>query len=997
MLAASGGSSVAEPPSPERLWEKIRTTRLETDRAVEVHALTLNTGMALFKIEQGILFPASPIGDRTVEMVFKGSATLVLEPPDDVEAGQLELFTDSPVIEERVEEAVLAVNLDAAADAIFSRPPVADLDAATRGRAEELFEQWLKRPERRLFGVESAIFQDALGDPLVEGYFAGWFRGEELEELLYLVDPSAPEQVTLGRFTALEASDKEQRKLNRRLHREQRKGRMIGVSVENFGIWDTWLSTSHRGRDGNPRPGTQAFEPLHYELDLVLAEPRFELQGRARLHLQALSSLSRTVRLELHSDLRVKGASLEGEPLFFRQAPAVELADPTAEVLVVLPRTPQEGEDLVLEIEYSGQLIDKVTSQSFALRSTTHWYPHAGTVDRATYDVTLHWPPKLDLVAAGTLVDSGTDGARRRFERRQIDRPTFAFGFEVGRFDTLKHQAGDVEVTLACDAAGSRLLDKRSREQLLATVVDALDFLEETFGPYPLEELVVVTAPRLFSQSLLGFVTLSTPAMSDTSWVTWLMGFEDRRTVIAHEIAHQWWGHVVSWESYRDQWISEAMANYAAVLYARHRLEARHGIGPTLGWQFELTRTIEDGRPVESLGPLVLGQRLASSLSAGAYQSIVYKKGAVVLDMLARGYGEQEFLAILRRMVQAVSFRRISTPIFFDLIGHISGRELDTFSQQFVYGTGLPKVFYSYNFSRQADQWQVDMVARQRPPYRYSYRALERSDGSLDVARQRLDQSEIEQSTLYVPFQIAVYKPDVRQNKDERELGLDPRVSGNARVGGRVTLEGAVSELTFAIDHEPKELFLDPGGEVFGIFYNEHRHPKRMLLYRGFDEAAAGRLDEAEALYRQALAAELATGPAYGAAAKAKDLEATARLLDTRIRLQLVRVYLDAGRPGDARRAFDRLDRQATKSLRQTLGVEIRNLEARLAIREGNPEGAYRMLRKPVLKVGVYGDAEGLLLLAIAARDSGHMKDYETALEAAVEKGADVAALRLKT
>ncbi len=50
--------------------------------------------------------------------------------------------------------------------------------------------------------------------------------------------------------------------------------------------------------------------------------------------------------------------------------------------------------------------------------------------------------------------------------------------------------------------------------------------------------------------------------------------------------------------------------------------------------------------------------------------------------MLARGYGEQDFLAILRRMVQAVSFRRISTPIFFDLIEHISGRDLDAFSQR---------------------------------------------------------------------------------------------------------------------------------------------------------------------------------------------------------------------------------------------------------------------------------------------------------------------------
>ncbi len=997
VLPALGKPALADsaPPSPETLWEKIRATRLELDRAVEIRGLVLNTGMALFKIEHGILFPATPVGERTVEMVFQGSAKLVLKPPDEIEAGQLELFTGSPVIEERVEEAVLAINLNAAADAIFGRPPVAELDAGTRGRAQEIFEQWLQRPERRLFGVESAIFQDALGDPLVEGYFAGWFRGEELEEMLYLVDPNAPEQVTLGRFTTLDASNKEQRKLSRALHRQQRKGRLIGVSVADFGLWDTWLSASHRDQDGSARPGAQAFEPRHYELDLALTEPRFELEGRARLHLRALSSLSRIVRLELHSDLQVRRASIDGaESLFFRQSPAVEVTDPTAEVLVVLPRTPQQGEDLVLEIEYSGQLIDKIASKSFALRSTTHWYPHAGTVDRATYDVTLHWPAKLDLVAAGRLLDSGTDGAGRRFERRRLEHPTLAFGFEVGRFHTLKRQAGDVEVTLACDAAGSRLLDKKSREELLATVVDSLDYLEQTFGPYPLDQLVVVTAPRLFSQSLLGFVTLSSPAMSDASWLTWLMGFEDRRTVVAHELAHQWWGHVVSWHSYRDQWISEAMANYAAVLYARHRLEARHGIGPTMGWQWELTRTVEDGRRVESLGPLVLGQRLASSISADAYDSIVYKKGAVVLDMLAHGYGEDDFLEILRHLVQAVSFRQISTPVFFDLIERISGRDLGAFAQQFVYGTGLPNVFYSYTFARQADKWQVEMVARQLPPYRYSSRVEERPDGTMDVSRQRLDQTGIDQSTLYVPFQIAVYKPDVRQNEDERKLGLDPKVSGNARVSGRVTLSGAATELSFAIDHEPKELFLDPGGEVFGRFYNEHRHPKRMLFYQGLDEAAAGRHDQSEALYRRALTAEVATGPSYGTAAKRKQLEAEGRWLDARTRLQLVRLYLDAGRTGDARTAFDRLDRQATKSLRQSLGVEIRNLEARLAIREGDSEAAYRMLRKPVLKRGAYGGTEGLLLLAVAARDAGHTEDYETALEAAVEKGADVVALR---
>ena len=300
--------------------------------------------MALFKIEHGVFFPVTPVGGHTVEMVFQGSAKLILEPPDEIEAGQLDLFTGSPALDERVKEAVLVINLDAAADAIFSRPKIADLDPGTRQRAEALYEQWRKRPERGLLGVEAAIFRDALGDPLIEGYFAGWLRSENLEELLYVVDPTATEQVTLGRFTVLDATEKQERKLARRMHRQQRKGRLIGLSVEDLGLWDTWLSTPHRSQDGAPRPGTMAFEPRHYELDLVLTEPRFELRGRARLHLRPLSNLARVVKLSIHSDLQVERVSGPTDSsLFFHQA--------GGEILVVLPEPPARDQELVLEIE----------------------------------------------------------------------------------------------------------------------------------------------------------------------------------------------------------------------------------------------------------------------------------------------------------------------------------------------------------------------------------------------------------------------------------------------------------------------------------------------------------------------------------------------------------------------------------------------------------------------------------------------------------------------
>ncbi|MCP4656586.1 MAG: M1 family metallopeptidase, partial [bacterium] len=430
---------------------------------------------------------------------------------------------------------------------------------------QEIFRGWQERPERRLLGVETAILGDALGDPFYGSYFAGWFRGEELGEFLYLFEPEAREQITLGQFVTLDATAKEKRKLARQLDRAQRKGRLIGLSVEDLGQWDTWLSASLTDKDGKPTPAARAFEPQRYVLDLSLSDSKLELQGRARLDLRAVSSVGRVVKLDIHPDLAVQRVRTEdGRELFFHQS--------RGDILVVLPQAPEQNETLAIELEYSGHLIDK-DSKTWTLRSTTHWYPHAGTFDLATYDVTFHWPEKMDLMAGGQRVDGGVEDGGRRFERRRLDHPTFGFSFEVGKFRTLTGTAGHVSVTLALDPLAQSLVDKDSRKELLAAVIDSVVYFEEIFGPYPLDELVVATALREYSQSFLGLVTLSNLSISETNLLTFILGLEDRRTIVAHEIAHQWWGHMVAWQSYRDQWISEAMANYAAVLYARNRLK----------------------------------------------------------------------------------------------------------------------------------------------------------------------------------------------------------------------------------------------------------------------------------------------------------------------------------------------------------------------------------------------------------------------------------------
>ncbi len=974
LVVAAGAPAAADPAA---LLKEIQAARLEPERAVRADGLSLNlgTGTASFKIRRGVIFPATPVGGRAVEMVFLGEAALVLDPEDPIEAGQLELFTGAPELTEEITGAVIVVTLDAAADALAGRA-TAGAAPAEQERARRLFKRWKDRPERRLLGIETAILRDALGDPIYQGFFAGWFRGETLGEFLYLFEPDAQEQVSLGQFKTIEASDREKRKLTRQLHRQQRKGRLIGLDLEDLGQWDTWLSAPLIS------DGKSAFEPNHYQLEATLSGPRLELHGRARIHLERVTA-GRMVKLQIHPDLRISRVGLTGAKdvppeggkrnLFHHQV--------AGEVLAVLPPEAEEEDALVLEVDYAGQVIERVDSKSYALANTTHWYPHAGTVDLATYDVTFRWPEKLELLAAGERTGGGHAEPGLRFERRRLERRSLAFGFEIGTFRTLNARAGNIDVTLAVDALGASALDPRSRELLLAVIIDSLLYFEQIFGPYPLDRLTVVTASREFSQSLLSFVTLSTLSMLDVDWTTLALGLEDRRTIVAHEIAHQWWGHVVGWRSYRDQWISEATANYAATLYARHRLRDEWSLllGPTAGWQEALTATDDDGRTVESLGPLVLGERLESSRSAGAYQPIVYQKGAIVLDMMARTIGEQSFLDVLGRIVRTASLHgtpQLSTEDFISLIEQLSGRDLTAFAEQFIYGTGLPEVHYDYRFSAtEAGRWRVQGSASQRSPYRIRHLLVALPGGGFDVARERLDQIDVTGSALLVPFELEV-------------TGTAGSDVADALITGNLLLQGRDTELDFEVDYPPKELWLDRGQRVFGRFFNQRRHPKRALYLQGVDRAAGDRLDEAEALFRRALAAGVVTGASDLPAA---EVRAEGRLFDAGIQIELVRLYLDQSRLAEARVAFDRLHNLVNNEIRFELGPDLKAAEARLALRAGQPERAYRLLRKTAARDDT--NTESLLLLAIAARATGHPDQLEAALEAAARRGAAVSAM----
>lgn len=969
----------ATPGAAETAVEDVRATladtRLRLDLAVAVERLRLRGGPADFLLESGVLVPVQQPGGRIAELVFAGLGRMRLEPDDDIEAQQLLLHTGDATFEENFRAAVLVVAADPAVASVLGRPRAA---ASAPGLvvAEETYRAWREGAIRSRNGLEIALLFDAAGDPAAQGYFAAWFEHPRSGHIFYEVDPDRVEQVSLGWFEPLSLEQRQARKVEKALDKAQRRGRLLSARLEDLGTYDVWTSAALRDGEGRPRPGGASYEPEHYRLDVSLDDRARYIDAEASLTLRALRAGRRVIRLSLQADLTVEAVTDgDGSALaFHRQG---------ADLGVVLP-APPDTETVDIVVHYGGRLIEK-HGRARASIDTIQWYPHAGTVDRATYDVTVRWPESLGLVATGRRVDGGVDPGGRVWQRRVLDRPASAFGFEVGRFDFIERQAGRVRVVLAHDPQARRVIDKGGRVEILDTVCAALLFFEEVFGPYPHERLEVVTVPRLFSQSLPGLVTLSTGMVMDDELWGQVLGLDDRRFTIAHEVAHQWWGHEVGWSSYRDQWISEALATWSARAWSRSLPREQRPERTLLrDWPDRLTATLADGRSVESVGPIVLGERLASSKTGDAYFPIVYLKGALVIDMLAAAVGEERFRDALRTLVEVVDGRAIDTTVFLAALERATGTDLTRLRERYVDGTGIPEVVYDYSVeARPSGGWTVRGRIEQWRGGREIYTVVTRADGSFDVGRRFQEEASSADRTMVVPIQVAIHDP-ARGARSRQGVG-----EANALWRGRVVLDRLETPFQFHLDHQPIRLWIDLDHETLALFHDRRTRPKDGWMREAQAAEAAGEVAAAERAYRAVLDAELTTGGVEEAMYQVFG-RSLARAADVAAQMALARLLLDQDRDAEARELLERVGKQARSgnSMSDRFLRTLERLWARLELRVGDAEQAWARLDRNRLR-----EAEWYLLRAVAAQATGRSEEARAALGWALRRGGDPGAL----
>jgi len=324
------------------------------------------------------------------------------------------------------------------------------------------------------------------------------------------------------------------------------------------------------------------------------------------------------------------------------------------------------------------------------------------------------------------LKAAGEDTASRRLFLFRAPVPLRYLACVVSRF--IPGDARDISLQMGSAASGAppamlplRIISSarqrgRARD-LLDRAGDITSFYASVMReiPYPSLNVAVVESNVPGGHSPAYLVILNQPLPTTPFvWRDDPAAFDEYPDFfIAHEIAHQWWGQAVGWKNYHEQWLSEGLAQYFAVLYAEHQK------GPQVFNSLlrQLTKWAED---TSDQGPVYLGYRLGYLKGAGrTFRALVYNKAAIVVHMLRRMLGDETFFNALRRFYTEHRFEKAGVDDFKHAFEAESGQTLGRFFERWIQGQDLPQLTSAYTVA--PDGTSVTITLKQPGPQLFDF------------------------------------------------------------------------------------------------------------------------------------------------------------------------------------------------------------------------------------------------------------------------------------
>jgi aminopeptidase N len=307
---------------------------------------------------------------------------------------------------------------------------------------------------------------------------------------------------------------------------------------------------------------------------------------------------------------------------------------------------------------------------------------------KARVTLTLTTPPAWTALANGSMTraDSSADRITRHFtETRPLS--TYLIAFAAGPWQRTTSVVKGRSISLFIRKSRAKEADA---DTLLALTHRAIGWMEQYFGrPYPFEKFDLMLAPAF------PFGGMEHPGVVMFNEDRFI--FRERPTLprrlgrfstILHEVAHQWFGDLVTMRWFDDLWLKEGFATYMAAK-ALADLEPSSDAWKTF---YQSNKPIAYGVD-QTTGTTPLWQELANLDQAkSAYGPIVYNKAPSVLKQLNYLVGERAFQTGVHQFLSDHAYANATWQDLLGAIGKAGGRSLDTFGRNFMLRPGMPEV-----------------------------------------------------------------------------------------------------------------------------------------------------------------------------------------------------------------------------------------------------------------------------------------------------------------
>jgi hypothetical protein len=720
LAVASGAYAQASSPSTAAsVWNALSAPAMDPAKSAHAENVVIVRDRIHITLLDGTIQLTQPANGVVFGAVFRGNGRIQVDPPNPIEAQQLRLFTKQDQLNLSFTEATFSFTdglLDEVAKQVkwgASGPASDDLYAKRQKEREDLGESALPR---LLQGVLSA-------DRARTGFFLADLKIGGKDWVEFQDDAQDPEEIGVSRW----------------------------VDVGAFKNRDTWMSFPAGGKTNaeawkDPQ-AKEDFSIRAYHIDATVTSGA-DLSATSRVEIAPRLSGQSVLIFAFDSNLRLDSIKdSKGNALTFYQSRENKDRNQSYGnyIAVVLGQPLKADEAQTLEFHYAGKRAIRKAGNGNYFCESSGWYPELPNsfATRADFDLTFRSAKNTVLVATGEKTGETVDGGSR-ISTWKSEIPLAVAGFGYGDYKVVSDKAGEVIVDIYANREGDDLMNEVQRaiesrpdvgavgsltpsamaKEMGQEMANTIRVFSSYFGPYPYKHLSVTSLPITYSygQGWPGLIYLWSASFLDSTQ-RHVIGLPDGVQLTdffrGHESSHQWWGHRVGWKSYHDQWLSEGFAEFSGNLYVQYRENMKEYLNR---WKREkelLKRKDIKSHAVESVGPIWMGQRIASSETDGrTYQDLIYSKGGYVLHMLRMQLNDSHsadpdhlFKDMMQDYCKTFDNKAASTEDFkaivekhmtrgMDLDGN---HKMDWFFNQYVYGMGIPQYEFHVSLEPTAD------------------------------------------------------------------------------------------------------------------------------------------------------------------------------------------------------------------------------------------------------------------------------------------------------